>query len=184
MISNLQPSFPCLFKLLKDGQLRDGVNHFIRKQSIAILCSVSMLFYDFGLQQHNQESFDNATESTDLLPHKATFTRLVLDLTQAEANVKPLGKFWDTHSMLVQLCGVLVVNEWSSSLATCDISVESDLLLLVLDHLYWIEPSIVQSAVEVATTLASMYRDHEDNGWVSCALELCSFNGLIFPSCC
>jgi len=131
-----------------------------------------MLFYDFGLQQHNQESLDNSTmESTDLLLHKTTFTRLVLDLTLAEANVKPLGKFWDTHSMLVQLCGVLVVNEWSSSLATCEISVESNLLLLVLDHLYWIEPSIVQSAVEVATMLAGMYRDHEDNGWVSCTSE-------------
>lgn len=155
-------------KLLKDGQLRDGVNHFTRKHAIVILSSVSMLFYDFGLQQHSQESFDNSTvEARELLSHKPIFTRLVLDLTLAEANAKPLGKFWDTHSMLVQLCGVLVVNEWSSSLA-CDISVESDLLLLVLDHLYWTEASIVQSAVEVVTTLAGVYQDHEDNGWVRC----------------
>ncbi|KAG0225719.1 Ral GTPase-activating protein subunit alpha-1 [Mortierella sp. GBA43] len=153
--------------LLKDGQLRDGVNHFTRKHAIVMLCSVSMLFYDFGLQQHNLGSLDNNTvEHSDLSPHKPTFTRLVLDLTLAEASVKPLGKFWDTHSMLVQLCGVLVVNEWGSTLATSDISVESDLLLLVLDHLYWTEASIVESAVEVVTTLAGLYQDHEDNGWI------------------
>ncbi|ORZ10641.1 hypothetical protein BCR41DRAFT_324938 [Lobosporangium transversale] len=171
--------------LLKDEHLRDGVNHFIRKQAIAILCSVSMLFYDFGYQNANEHSKDNSDDqqkqgplhnnasaslssnkTTDLLAHKLTFTRLVLDLTLAEANVKPLTKFWDTHSMLIQLCGMLVINEWSSSLATCDISAESDLLSLVLDHLYWTEASIVQSAVEVITTLAGMYQDHEDNGWI------------------
>ncbi|KAF9982200.1 hypothetical protein BGZ65_003133, partial [Modicella reniformis] len=159
--------------LLKDRQLRDGVHHFIRKQTIAIMCSVGMLFYDFGLQpqqqqqQQQQESLadDSTAEAIDLLPHKSTFTRLVLDLTYAEANVKPLNKFWDTHSMLVQLCGILVVNEWSSSLTTCDSTLESDLLLMVLDHLYWTEASIVQSAIEVITTLAGMYQDHEDNGW-------------------
>lgn len=141
-----------------------------------------MLFYDFGHQ--STDSDDNRSDSTtataaanvDLLPHKLTFTRLVLDLTVAEANVKPMSKFWDTHSTLVQLCGMLVVNEWSSSLATCDIGAESELLLLVLDHLYWTESSIVQSAVEVITTLAGMYQDHEDNGWVS--VYLCHNHAL------
>ncbi|KAF9999457.1 Ral GTPase-activating protein subunit alpha-2 [Entomortierella chlamydospora] len=158
--------------LLKDGNLRDGVNHHIRKQAIAILCSVSMLFYDFGNQQSRRDGSSPADaaqdqdDEIDLLSHKQTFARLVLDLTMAEANVKPLGKFWDTHSMLIQLCGMLIVNEWSSSLATCDKESENELLLKVLDHLYWTETSIVQSAVEVITTLASMYQDHEDNGWI------------------
>ncbi|KAF9098514.1 Ral GTPase-activating protein subunit alpha-2 [Mortierella sp. AD031] len=156
--------------LLKDGHLRDGVNHFIRKQAIAILCSVSMLFYDFEHRLNDRAasgvSDRHPLSGGDLLSYKLTFTRLVLDLTSAEAYVKPLGKFWDTHSMLIQLCGMLVVNEWSSSLATCDIGTESELLLLVLDHLYWTEASIVQSAVEVVTTLAGMYKDHEDNGWI------------------
>ncbi|KAG0261110.1 Ral GTPase-activating protein subunit alpha-2, partial [Linnemannia exigua] len=156
--------------LLKDGHLRDGVNHFIRKQAIAILCSVSMLFYDFEHQAHSPAgagiSLHHPLSGGDLLSYKLTFTRLVIDLTSAEAYVKPLGKFWDTHSMLIQLCGMLVVNEWSSSLATCDIGAESELLLLVLDHLYWTEASIVQSTVEVITTLAGMYKGHEDNGWV------------------
>lgn len=157
--------------LLKDGHLRDGVNHFIRKQAIAILCSVSMLFYDFEHHPNSPAasgtSHHNPLSGSDLLSYKLTFTRLVLDLTSAEAYVKPLGKFWDTHSMLIQLSGMLVVNEWSSSLATCDIGAESELLLLVLDHLYWTEASIVQSAIEVITTLAGMYQDHEDNGWVT-----------------
>ncbi|KAG0207363.1 Ral GTPase-activating protein subunit alpha-2 [Mortierella sp. GBA30] len=164
--------YDSVIQLLKDGHLRDGVNHYIRKQAIAILCSVSMLFFDFenepsesSVQQRRQQRCTHGLSAADLLSYKATFTRLVLDLTSAEANVKPLGKFWDTHSMLIQLCGMLVVNEWCSSLATCDIGAESELLLLVLDHLYWTEPSIVQSAVEVVTTLAGMYQDHEDNGW-------------------
>ncbi|KAI1298893.1 Ral GTPase-activating protein subunit alpha-2 [Mortierella claussenii] len=165
--------YASIIQLLKDGHLRDGVNHFIRKQAIAILCSVSMLFYDFahersehdGMQDHDRPRGQDASE-VDLLPHKLTFTRLALDLTLAEANVKPLGKFWDTHSMLIQLCGMLVVNEWSSSLATCDIGAESELLSLVLDHLYWTEASIVQNAAEVITTLAGLYQDHEDNGWI------------------
>ncbi|KAG0054973.1 Ral GTPase-activating protein subunit alpha-1, partial [Linnemannia elongata] len=156
--------------LLKDGHLRDGVNHFIRKQAIAILCSVSMLFYDFEHHPNSPAasgiSHHNPLSGSDLLSYKLTFTRLVLDLTSAEAYVKPLGKFWDTHSMLIQLSGMLVVNEWSSSLATCDIGAESELLLLVLDHLYWTEANIVQSAIEVITTLAGMYQDHEDNGWI------------------
>ncbi|KAG0300073.1 Ral GTPase-activating protein subunit alpha-1, partial [Linnemannia gamsii] len=156
--------------LLKDGHLRDGVNHFIRKQAIAILCSVSMLFYDFEHHPNSPAasgiSHHHSLSGSDLLSYKLTFTRLVLDLTSAEAYVKPLGKFWDTHSMLIQLSGMLVVNEWSSSLATCDIGAESELLLLVLDHLYWTEASIVQSAIEVITTLAGMYQDHEDNGWI------------------
>ncbi|KAF9381562.1 Ral GTPase-activating protein subunit alpha-1 [Podila verticillata] len=152
--------------MLKDNQLRDGVSHFIRKQAIAILCSVCMFFYDFEPHAgHTSMDTTGATHS-ELLAYKLTFTRLVLDLTVAEANVKPLGKFWDTHSMLIQLCGMLVVNEWSSSLATCDIGAESELLLVVLDHLYWTEASIVQSAVEVISTLAGMYQDHEDNGWL------------------
>lgn len=152
--------------------MRDGVNHYIRKQAIAILCSVSMLFYDFdngtagGQPQPSQRCTDGLS-GADLLSYKTTFTRLVLDLTCAEASVKPLGKFWDTHSMLIQLCGMLVVNEWCSNLASCDIGMESELLVLVLEHLYWTEPSIVQSAVEVLTTLSGMYQDHEDNGWVS-----------------
>ncbi|KAG0368288.1 Ral GTPase-activating protein subunit alpha-2 [Gamsiella multidivaricata] len=154
--------------LLKDGHLRDGVNHFIRKQAIAILCSVSMLFYDFGQKDsiHIANLKEQGFSLVDLLPHKVAFSRLVLDLTSAEANVKPLGKFWDTHSMLIQLCGMLVVNEWRSSLETCDIGTESELLLLVLNHLYWTETSIVQSAVEAITTLAGMYQDHEDSGWI------------------
>jgi len=128
-----------------------------------------MLFYDFDHSSfgeiHDRE--DRVPQSgSDLLSYKQSFTRLVLDLTVAEAHVKPLGKFWDTHSMLIQLCGMLVVSEWSSSLITCDIGVESELLLTVLDHLYWTEPSIVQSSVEVITTLSGMYQDHEDNGWV------------------
>ncbi|KAF9571934.1 Ral GTPase-activating protein subunit alpha-2 [Mortierella alpina] len=157
--------------LLKDGHLRDGVNHYIRKQAIAILCSVSMLFYDFdngtssGQSQPSQRCTDGLS-GADLLSYKTTFTRLVLDLTSAEASVKPLGKFWDTHSMLIQLCGMLVVNEWCSNLATCDTGMESELLVLVLEHLYWTEPGIVQSTVEVLTTLSGMYRDHEDNGWM------------------
>ncbi|KAF9110043.1 Ral GTPase-activating protein subunit alpha-2 [Mortierella sp. AM989] len=160
--------------LLKDGNLRDGVNHFIRKHAIAILCSVSMLFYDFGNQQNRNINANQGSSPTtlqdqneiDLLPYKLTFAGLVRDLTTAEANVKPLGKFWDTHSMLIQLCGMLVVNEWSSSLATCDYESENELLLKVLEHLYWTETSIVQNAVEVITTLAGMYQDHEDNGWI------------------
>ncbi|KAF9931791.1 Ral GTPase-activating protein subunit alpha-1 [Linnemannia zychae] len=156
--------------LLKDGHLREGVNHFIRKQAIAILSSVSMLFYDFKHQSNESAAAGTSRRHPfsggDLLSYKLTFTRLILDLTSAEAYVKPLGKFWDTHSMLIQLCGMLVVNEWSSSLATCDIGAESELLLLVLDHLYWTESSIVQSAIEVITTLAGMYQDHEDNGWI------------------
>ncbi|KAF9964855.1 Ral GTPase-activating protein subunit alpha-2, partial [Mortierella alpina] len=157
--------------LLKDGHLRDGVNHYIRKQAIAILCSVSMLFYDFengmpgGQSQPSQRCTDGLS-GADLLSYKTTFTRLVLDLTLAEASVKPLGKFWDTHSMLIQLCGMLVVNEWCSNLASCDIGMESELLVLILEHLYWTEPSIVQSTVEVLTTLSGMYQDHEDNGWM------------------
>lgn len=155
--------------MLKDNQLRDGVSHFIRKQAIAILCSVCMFFYEFEPNTSHTFTDPDITGAThsELLAYKLTFTRLVLDLTVAEANVKPLGKFWDTHSMLIQLCGMLVVNEWSSSLATCDIGAESELLLVVLDHLYWTEASIVQSAVEVISTLAGMYQDHEDNGWVS-----------------
>lgn len=128
-----------------------------------------MLFYDFDHSDFGQfHAKDDGTSTTrsELLTYKQTFTRLVLDLTMAEAHVKPLGKFWDTHSMLIQLCGMLVVSEWSSSLTTCDIGVESELLLTVLDHLYWTEPSIVQSSVEVITTLSGMYQDHEDNGWV------------------
>ncbi|KAG0030462.1 Ral GTPase-activating protein subunit alpha-1 [Podila clonocystis] len=153
--------------MLKDNQLRDGVSHFIRKQAIAILCSVCMFFYDFESKTSHASSVPDTTGAThsELLAYKLTFTRLVLDLTVAEANVRPLGKFWDTHSMLIQLCGMLVVNEWSSSLATCDIGAESELLLVVLDHLYWTEASIVQSAIEVISTLAGMYQDHEDNGW-------------------
>ncbi|KAF9193953.1 Ral GTPase-activating protein subunit alpha-2 [Haplosporangium sp. Z 767] len=156
--------YDSVIQLLKDGHLRDGVNHFIRKQAIAILCSVSMQFYEFQFGATSSDA-QQQQEGVDLLTYKRTFTRLVLDLTTAEAHVKPLGKFWDTHSMLIQLCGMLVVNEWRSSLATCDIGTESELLLLVLDHLYWTEVSIVQSAVEVITTLAGMYQDHEDNGW-------------------
>ncbi|KAF9285697.1 Ral GTPase-activating protein subunit alpha-1 [Mortierella antarctica] len=154
--------------MLKDNQLRDGVSHFIRKQAIAILCSVCMFFYEFEPNTSHTFTDPDITGAThsELLAYKLTFTRLVLDLTVAEANVKPLGKFWDTHSMLIQLCGMLVVNEWSSSLATCDIGAESELLLVVLDHLYWTEASIVQSAVEVISTLAGMYQDHEDNGWL------------------
>ncbi|CAO3569063.1 unnamed protein product [Mortierella alpina] len=157
--------------LLKDGHLRDGVNHYIRKQAIAILCSVSMLFYDFdnGMSEGQSQPSQRCTDGlsgADLLSYKTTFTRLVLDLTLAEASVKPLGKFWDTHSMLIQLCGMLVVNEWCSNLASCDIGMESELLVLILEHLYWTEPSIVQSTVEVLTTLSGMYQDHEDNGWM------------------
>ncbi|KAF9987563.1 Ral GTPase-activating protein subunit alpha-2 [Mortierella antarctica] len=164
--------YESVIQLLKDGHLRDGVNHYIRKQAIAILCSVSMLFYDFdnGMsgetsQQQSQRCTDGLS-GADLLSYKTTFTRLVLDMTSAEASVKPLGKFWDTHSMLIQLCGMLVVNEWCSNLASCDIGMESELLVLVLEHLYWTEPSIVQSALEVLTTLSGMYQDHEDNGWM------------------
>ncbi|KAG0348001.1 Ral GTPase-activating protein subunit alpha-2 [Podila humilis] len=168
------------FMMLKDNQLRDGVSHFIRKQAIAILCSVCMLFYEFApcsdiesLQDARTPGKSNSSVRSELLSYKLTFTRLVLDLTVAEANIKPLGKFWDTHSMLIQLCGILVVNEWNSSLETCDISAESELLLVVLDHLYWTEASIVQSAVEVISTLAGMYQDHEDNGWGISSLTIC-----------
>ncbi|KAF9325237.1 Ral GTPase-activating protein subunit alpha-1 [Podila minutissima] len=163
-----QVFYSCIMEMLKDNQLRDGVSHFIRKQAIAILCSVCMFFYDFESNTSHTSTAPDTTGAThsELLAYKLTFTRLVLDLTVAEANVKPLGKFWDTHSMLIQLCGMLVVNEWSSSLATCDIGAESELLLVVLDHLYWTEASIVQSAVEVISTLAGMYQDHEDNGWL------------------
>ncbi|KAF9579969.1 hypothetical protein BGW38_003560 [Lunasporangiospora selenospora] len=159
--------------LLKDDTLRDGISHYIRKQAIAILSSICMRFYDF----QNPVECDNAwhprnirsgyryPKDKELFSHKKTFTRLVLDLTTAEANVKPLGKFWDTHSMLIQLCGMLVVNEWSSTLISSDIETENELLGLVLDHLYWTEASIVQSALEVITTLAGMYQDYEDNCW-------------------
>ncbi|KAF9431070.1 Ral GTPase-activating protein subunit alpha-1 [Podila epigama] len=162
--------YECIVEMLKDGQLRDGVSHFSRKQAIAILCSVCMFFYDIEpAVKHAPASREQpsvtASVGSYLIPYKLTFTRLVLDLTLAEANVKPLGKFWDTHSMLIQLCGILVINEWSSSIETCDIGAESELLLCVLDHLYWTEASIVQSAVEVVSTLAGMYQDHEDNGW-------------------
>lgn len=126
-----------------------------------------MLFYDFAAFGQTDAPGDRSSQPVpELLSYKLTFTRLVLDLTMAEAHVKPMGKFWDTHSMLIQLCGMLVVSEWSSSLSTCDIGVESELLLMVLDHLYWTETSIVQSSLEVIATLSGMYQDHEDNGWV------------------
>ncbi|KAF9436275.1 Ral GTPase-activating protein subunit alpha-2 [Entomortierella beljakovae] len=162
--------YTTIIELLKDGNLRDGVNHFIRKQAIAILCSVSMLFYDFGEEQADHKNTTGTasrnTNGVNILPYKLAFAGLVRDLTSAEANVKPMGKFWDTHSMLIQLCGMLVVNEWNSSLSTCDYESENELLLKVLEHLYWTEASIVQSSVEVITTLASMYQDYEDNGWI------------------
>ncbi|KAG0225651.1 Ral GTPase-activating protein subunit alpha-1 [Actinomortierella wolfii] len=143
--------------LLCDGQLQEGANHFIRRQAIALLASICSKFYI--PQCENSVPRNDKGSSCDILSLKPVFIQLVLDLTTAESTAKPLGKFWDTHSMLLQLCGSIVVHKWREGLDS-DEAVESKCLTAVLDHLYWSETIVVESAVQVLSTLALCYKEH------------------------